>query len=272
MTVSGMLCVSASADDATTRLEQTTGDVAFHAVADLTPPPGVMSGVLIGGEVVQPVDYPASFYTTQDDARCTSTMIGPRVLLTAAHCVANGGKITLSKGGASFSGRCAHAPGYAGDVTADWALCKLEKSVPSVLFETVNQSAALPKKGGKVLLAGFGCTKVGGGGGNDGFYRIGEATVIAEPTARSNDIVAKGDAALCFGDSGGAAWVVSTDATQKGRRVLVSVNSRGNIRDTSYLSATSTAAGRAFFADWLARNQAEACGVNLTGNACRPTP
>jgi hypothetical protein len=267
-----MLSVLASADDATTRPAQTTGDVEFHAVADLTPPPGVMSGVLIGGEVVQPADYPASFYTTQDKARCTSTMIGPRVLLTAAHCVADGGKITLSKAGASFGGRCEHAPGYASDATADWALCKLEKSVPAVLFETVNQSAALPKKGAKVLLAGFGCTKVGGGGGNDGFYRIGEATVIAEPTATSNDIVAKGDAALCFGDSGGAAFVVATDAKQKGRRVLVSVNSRGNIQDTSYLSATSTRAGRAFFADWLARNQAEACGVNLNGTVCRPTP
>ncbi len=116
------------------------------------------------------------------------------------------------------------------------------------------------------MLTGYGCVQPGGGGGNDGTYRIGEAKVSSIPS-RDNDIVTRGGAALCFGDSGGPAFKYLN--AEKTKRVVISVNSRGDIRTTSYLPATHTAMAKKFFKDFAEKNGLKICGVHADAMGCR---
>ena len=71
-----------------------------------------------------------------------------------------------------------------------------------------------------------------------------------------------GDVALCFGDSGGPAFYVNGD-----QRFQISVNSRGNIQDTSFLS--KTLANDVFsqsLAKWAAGKNVKVCGLHENCN------
>ena len=207
--------------------------------------------VLIGGRVVDPQDYPAIVRIFSGGASCTAAIVGPNSLLTAAHCVKNGGSVSFTKGGYKYTSEaCQHHDGYKKNNTKDFALCKV-KDVPGPWAE-INTDHDYVKKGDTILLTGYGCIKEGGGGGNDGKLRIGEAKVTKLPSGSSFDIVTKSMIALCYGDSGGPAF--------KGA-FLVGVNSRGNIDDTSYLSATHLA-DKSYMAKWAEANKAEICGIN----------
>ena len=213
---------------------------------------------LIGGTPVDPKKFPAVLYTRQGGSRCTSTLIGDRTLITASHCVDDGGSAQFTIAGVNYSSKCNHHPDYDNNQTADWALCYVDKSVKNVNFESLSMNSAIPKVGEQILLTGYGCIKEGGGGGNDGILRIGHVEVIKTPNNGNWDIVTKGKTALCFGDSGGPAFYESN-----GKRWQISVNSRGNIKDTSYLSKTLA---NPVFSDWIAKwaanHSTNICGVS----------
>lgn len=259
---------SAAADEAAKppRPKQHTGPVAFLAISDLEYDTTVPA--LGGATPANPKDFQASFYALSSDGACTSTLVGPRVLLTAAHCVENGGTVSLQRGGKNWVGTCTHAPDYAANDTADWALCDLTGEVAGVPYERVNQDAALLAGKGTLQLSGFGCTKSDGTGGNDGVYRIGNAPIVALPSGTDNDIVTRSSVFLCFGDSGGPAFRYLDP--QRTKRVQVGVNSRGNIKDTSYLSSTSTAPAKKFLGDWSEAKKLKICGLHADAPNCHP--
>ena len=99
--------------------------VAFYSVSQLTRPDGVQP-TLRGARLANPKDWPASFYSVHSGGTCTSTLVGPRTLLTAAHCVPNGSTATLQLPGKVYKGICTesdlYAPGSADSQSADWAL------------------------------------------------------------------------------------------------------------------------------------------------------
>jgi hypothetical protein len=222
------------------------------------------SPYLIGGTAADPKDWPASVYAHMSGAACSATVVGEKVLLIATHCVEGGASASFSVGGNAYRAKCTNGPGYDGNATADWSLCLTDKPVTGTAYERILTDTSKIKDGDTVRLTGYGCIRKGGGGGNDGVFRIGTAKVTSTPSGRDYDTVTKGGAALCFGDSGGAAYV------EVGKeRFIFGVNSRGDIATTSYLSSTYVSAFLDFAKSWMEKTGQKVCGVDPTAAGCR---
>lgn len=215
---------------------------------------------LINGTPADPRDFPASVWTRS----CSATVVGPRAVFIAAHCVSGNSTIRFSAGANRYSASCSISPAYNGNSTADYALCETNQEVTGVPYEVINTDPNRLNVGDQVQLTGYGCVNPGGGGGNDGTYRIGYSTIRSLPSGSNNDIVTRGGAALCYGDSGGPAFHYQGES-----RVLISTNSRGNISTTSYLSSTHTSTARRFFDDWTRTNNRKVCGIQSDTPGCR---
>lgn len=220
---------------------------------------------LINGRSANPADFPASVWTRS----CSATVVGPRVVFIAAHCVSSG-RISFAVGPTNYTASCLVSREYSRNATADYALCLTDKRVEGISYENLNADASRLKVGGEVLLTGYGCVRSGGGGGNDGTYRIGEATITRLPSGSNNDIVTQKGAALCFGDSGGPAFLYLEAGNSMARkRVVISTNSRGDIATTSYLSSTATPEAQRFFKSWSEKTGEKICGVHAETQGCR---
>lgn len=243
--------------------------VAQTVMQPLPPKPDVFS-MLIGGEEAYAEDFPATVYVNSGGGRCTATLIGPEVLITAAHCVDDRGTLFFTLlTGEQHRARCDHHRDYDDNATADWALCKLETPATGIVYETLSMDRTIPDRSDWILLTGYGCTRSGGGGGNDGTLRIGFAEVIRTPRRGDWDIITRGDVALCFGDSGGPAFYTGGREGQFADRLMISVNSRGNIEDTSYLSKTlQNEVFSGWLKAWAADREVTVCGLSHS-DGCR---
>lgn len=235
----------------------------------------VKSPDLIGGRAADPKDWPASVYAHMNGAACSATVVGEYVLIIASHCVEHGATAQFSIGATNYVSKCSRSPLYRRGIDHDLALCKVDKKVEGIPYESVNQDPSKVKVGDEILLTGYGCIRSGGGGGNDGIYRIGEAKVLGLPTGNDYDYSTRGGAALCYGDSGGSAYIY-LDA-QKTKRTVISTNSKGDIRIKSWITSTSTDASINFIKQWSEENQVLICGVHPEAKGCRneeatPTP
>jgi hypothetical protein len=225
---------------------------------------------LIGGTPAPAADWPASVYAHMGNAACSATVVGERALLIASHCVSDGGSASFSVGANQYRATCSHAPGYdgaRGNSTYDWTLCLVDRKVDGIVYESVSTDLAEVKLAMQLRLTGYGCIRAGGGGGNDGTFRIGKSAVTVVPTKTGNsaDIVTVGAAALCYGDSGGAAYVERDD----GSRAVVGVNSRGDIARTSYLPSLAHQVFVTFANAWQTRTGQKICGVSDVAVGCR---
>jgi hypothetical protein len=233
--------------------------------ADKTVQLMVQSPMLIGGKAADPSEWPASVYARAGNAACSATLVGDRTLFMASHCMDDGGNVSFSAGANQYTARCSHHPEYRGNSTADWALCLVDRPVTGVPFEVLGVDKSV-KVNDPLLLSGYGCIKPGGGGGNDGIFRIGNASVRAIPYSTTYDIVTKGGAALCFGDSGGSAYLLM----ESGKRFIIGVNSRGDIATMSYLPAVYSQTFVNWAKNWARSNaNVRICGVHDDALGCR---
>ncbi len=217
--------------------------------------PGGISATLIGGVPVDPNDpfVDAILKIRTDQSGCTASLIGPRVMITAAHCGKSDTSSVFEVQGKSYSTINERSPLYPAK-DHDMMLGLVDKPVEGIRYHSV---ATIPAKvGDGLFLYGYGCINPGGGGGNDGILRTGKSEI----SSFSNwDFIAKkpGGAALCFGDSGGPGFL-----EVDGKKWQIGVNSKGNISDTSYLTDLSKHDSLTFLKDFATKHSVEICGIN----------
>lgn len=230
--------------------------------------------MLINGSEVPVGSYKGVVKITTGSAACTATVVGKRALITAAHCAANGATSSFKLDGTSYTVKMTRSPLYPGK-DHDISIGLIDKDV-MVPPHTIVLNADVAGVGNTLHLLGYGCTQPGGGGGNDGILRHGDTTITG---FNGYDIVSKkpGGAALCFGDSGGPAFLkvmvaksLLDESLAEEREYLVSINSKGNIIDTNYTARLDSKTSIDFLKQWATTNNVEVCGVNA--NCDGPLP
>lgn len=236
----------------------------FESVLDLPEQEGAT--VLLGARPVQHRDYPALFYGKLETQHCTAMLVGAQALLTAAHCVSDGGAIRLKLTGRTHQGSCRRHPAYPMNTTADWALCRIEPPIAVPAYESIGDPSVPLREGSLIQLTGFGCTRVDSESPKDGRLRAGEATIRggADEGAEAYHLRVEGDVVLCFGDSGGPAMTVS----ETGRRIA-GVNSRSDLKRTSFVSSTGVGAFQEFARTWASTAGVQICGIHDNAEGCR---
>lgn len=240
-------------------------DVTFFNVAELSYDQASVPS-LVGSQPADPKEWPATFYAMSTTGACTSTLVGATVLLTAAHCVPKDSEITISKSGKKYKATCTHESDFPSiNITADWALCLLTTGeITGIAYERINSDPSKLRIFQQIMLTGFGYAA---NGGNDGVFRTGETNIVALPAGTINYIVTKGPAVVSYGDSGGAAYIVSAGNTKD--RLQVSVNSQGTHQDESLLASTSTDKALSFFRRWADDHTVRICGLHEDAKGCR---
>ena len=216
---------------------------------------------LIGGRVVTSAEFPEVVRVRNQNASCSAALVGPKVLLTAAHCTSPNGTLTFNVHNVSarYTARCTQSPDYrTGD--HDMALCLVDRPTSVRFASMVN---TVPRVGEWVTLTGYGCTtgNPNPSGGNNGVLKAGNIQVATLPGGTSHNywFETMGNVATCFGDSGSPVFLkVSPNS---GIHEVVGVVSRGDAVRRSLLTATGLQLSREFAEEFANTHHVSICGI-----------
>jgi secreted trypsin-like serine protease len=256
---------------------------------------GAAHASIIGGDVAAIADFPSLAFIVAKDERgqsfaCTGTVIAPRVILTAGHCVENlsvggftpAGGYTVVTGAANPREARAGAgdvlrvssthvfPGFdPGPSRGDAAILVLSSptAAPAIPL-AAGADGALYEGGAEVLLAGWGLTSAGAGSAPDKLHST--SNVVLNPAsckARTRSFYRPYSAAIqmcttdppdhanggCFGDSGGPVIAHRAD----GSAVEIGVVSTGGPRCSTRLPNIFTRVDRVstWATEWIAATE-----------------
>jgi len=204
---------------------------------------------VINGTIVPEGQYPEMILITTEKSWCSSTLIGPRVILTAAHCARVGSEISYTHQGITYRGIVAHSPRYAIDYSHDIAVAAMDQENRDIKPATVGGKAF---SNTPAQLLGFGCTAQGGG--YDKKLRVGNTRITSYS---GYYMYLRGGGIACPGDSGGAAFV-----SDNGERYLLGVTSRTDFQSGSYSTRLDVGESESFLRSFGAKHNVDICGIN----------
>lgn len=244
------------------------GTLAF--AASVAPAATPNNSWLINGTVVDRADFPEVVQiqtkVTEKDpltgkvvtgiASCSATVVGPHAILTAAHCGDTNSQAKFKIGSHVYTAVLHRSKDFVeddltGEVGVDLSVGVVDEELP-VTPVSVGGKA---KVGLGLTLLGYGCTHVGGGGGNDGTLRMGE-TVVTKLLDLDMTSKQPGGSALCSGDSGGPTYV-----DVDGETYQIGVHSRGNLKDTNIDLRTDLPDSVDFLTQVAQQENVDICGV-----------
>lgn len=172
---------------------------------------------IYGGAEAEICAFPGIVSLDNGDARCTGTLVHPRLVLYAAHCGAGDMKVGFGQSAAApdhvvTPELCVVNPDYLGtdDEAHDWAFCRLAEPAPvPVVPIAFGCEQDLVQSKSLATIVGYGQTSDGAG---DGPKRWAEAPIRLK-LADYVEVGGLGEPAGCAGDSGGPALIKAADGT-----------------------------------------------------------
>lgn len=190
---------------------------------------------------------------------CTATFVGPRVALTAGHCIDS--LQTRATVKLRFDGKDYNADFYPSTTSGlDLGVAIVASDVPGVDPMSVGGEG---KANDDVTMLGFGCTKLGQP--TDGKLRSGNSKISE---VNGVNLITKSGAGVCFGDSGGPVYKVGDPKKQ-----ILGVSARGDAQGNSYITRTDASEARAFLESIVNTKSVKICGIKSEcGSVTPPAP
>jgi hypothetical protein len=229
-----------------------------------------------GGTKQDPVVWPATLkYYLNGFFACTSTIVGERVVITAAHCLDENAATQIRFDDQNVVNlSCNHHPRYQPSyLFADVALCFSASPIPAAkfAFENLDLRVTTVRMGTSLFLLGFGCRDVldVDNPAKSGQLYGGSAKVFKLPTRDEDHISTNDGVVICPGDSGGAGYILAAQGEPGGPRSIIGINSGYYAQARVSAITPLTGLVAAFISDWSTDNKATICGVHGPASNCR---
>jgi len=224
---------------------------------------GPVKPYIINGQEVTPGTYTEVVKITSETGdTCGATVVGPRTIVPAAHCVKNSKTVTFETAShAKFTADMTKSSLYPGK-NHDLALGYVKSGDISGVKQMATIGGAA-STGQQLTLLGFGCTRPDQPA-SDGKLRFGNTAILGTDSYQIKS-GGTGGAILCIGDSGGPSFMEAG-----GKRVLVGVNAQGNMTTSNYSTRLDIPDTTSFLTTFANTNNTKICGV--AGYTCDGPP